>query len=613
MPTVKANVGDTLEVKVNNQLGNETTSIHWHGIHQVGTSHMDGSAGVTQCPIPPGESFTYKFVLDKSGTYWYHSHAGTQYPDGLRGPLIVADPKDPYKGKFDEEHVITLSDWYHDEVPTLLGSFLNAANNQSRPPVPLAGLINDATTAVGPTSLKFQPGKKYKLRLINMSAFTGVLVWFEDHDFEIVEVDGIDVTATTGKMLFITPAQRYSVIIKAKSDATKNYALQAVFDLNPDYRNPRIPFNVNATASLQYDASKPFAAPVKVANFKDVFDETKLKPLTATKLGAVTNSIQYDFNLGFDDKKIPTSFVNGKAYVEQNVPTLYTALSTGKDAANPAVYGQVNPFIVKKGDVVEIIVNNLHNAHHPFHFHGHHFQVCTKAAPGAGVGAKNTPCDDFALVRDTITVEAFSYAVLRFKADNPGVWLFHCHLEWHVPMGLSGTIIEDPLEIQKTIKLPQEHLDVCAAGCWPTEGNAAGNTKDALDLTGAHTEIHHPNPGALFTAKTCDVTPPTTTKGPGSFTTSTLYSTTVKTVTSCPPEVTKCPLGSVTTEAVPWGTTVVPVTTGAAVPTTVVPSNIGTVKPTPTTTGSGLVVTAGAAKTLTSFGAAALAVVAALL
>jgi iron transport multicopper oxidase len=103
--------------------------------------------------------------------------------------------------------------------------------------------------------------------------------------------------------------------------------------------------------------------------------------------------------------------------------------------------------------------------------------------------------------RDTVLVHPNGNIVLRFRSDNPGVWLFHCHLEWHVASGLIATIIESPLSIQAQLagKIPQDHLDSCAAGNVKTVGNAAGNTKDLLDLSGENR-----SPGRLpegFTAR----------------------------------------------------------------------------------------------------------------
>jgi iron transport multicopper oxidase len=111
-PTVEADLGDTVVVHVHNNLKNETTGIHWHGQFQSGTGTMDGASSVHQCPIPPGGDFTYKFTAGPAGTYWYHSHNKGQYPDGLRGPLIVHDRKAEAALKYDTEYTVTLSDWY---------------------------------------------------------------------------------------------------------------------------------------------------------------------------------------------------------------------------------------------------------------------------------------------------------------------------------------------------------------------------------------------------------------------------------------------------------------------------------------------------------------------
>jgi iron transport multicopper oxidase len=122
---VQANIGDRIIVNLNNKLGNETTSLHFHGIFQTGSTAMDGPTGVTQCPIAPGATFTYDFVVSSSlilqagdqlthsqvnqpGSYWYHSHNKGQYIDGLRGSLIIHDPAAPFK--FDEEITLTVSD-----------------------------------------------------------------------------------------------------------------------------------------------------------------------------------------------------------------------------------------------------------------------------------------------------------------------------------------------------------------------------------------------------------------------------------------------------------------------------------------------------------------------
>lgn len=174
------------------------------------------------------------------------------------------------------------------------------------------------------------------------------------------------------------------------------------------------------------------------------------------------------------------------------MPTLYTALSSGELATNEAVYGTwTHPFVLEKDEVVQITVNNLDSGRHPFHLHGHHFQALYRSEEEAGVFADaNVTEADFPAApmrRDTFVLYPDGNIVLRFRANNPGVWLFHCHIEWHVTSGLIATFVEAPLELQKSLKIPQDHLDACTKGGFQTTGNAAGNTVDLLDLTGEPT------------------------------------------------------------------------------------------------------------------------------
>lgn len=179
-------------------------------------------------------------------------------------------------------------------------------------------------------------------------------------------------------------------------------------------------------------------------------------------------------------------------------------LSTGENATNPAIYGSnTNAFILNANEVVEIILNNDDPGKHPFHLHGHAFQVVTRSEEEAGFfdPSNVTALPATPMKRDTILVRPNGHIVLRFRADNAGVWLFHCHIEWHVASGLTATMIERPLDIQRQLsgKIPEDHLKVCEAGSVPTAGNAAGNTRDLLDLSG-----ENKSPGELpagFTAR----------------------------------------------------------------------------------------------------------------
>jgi len=87
-PWIQACWGDTIEITVTNKLKGNGTTIHWHGLRQWFTMHMDGVNGLTQCPIAPESSFVYRFNATQYGSSWYHSHYSIQYADGLVGPIV---------------------------------------------------------------------------------------------------------------------------------------------------------------------------------------------------------------------------------------------------------------------------------------------------------------------------------------------------------------------------------------------------------------------------------------------------------------------------------------------------------------------------------------------
>ncbi|KAF2008997.1 multicopper oxidase [Aaosphaeria arxii CBS 175.79] len=506
IPTISVTKGDRVVINVQNSLGNESTSLHFHGLYQNGTTHMDGPASVTQCDIPPGQKFTYDFTIDQPGTYWYHSHTRGQYPDGLRGPLIVHDPDSPHKDLYDEEIVLSFSDWYHElMVPLIQREFLNIANPSGAEPVPDSSLVNETRDL----KVKIEPGKTYLVRMINMGAFAGQYVWFEDHTMRVVEVDGVYTEPQDADMLYLTAAQRYSVLLTTKTETDRNYAFvgsmdEELFDVIPDGLNP------NVTGWLVYDDSKEKPDAQEVAEFEP-FDDFTLVPQDKQPIfDKVDHSVRLDLKMDVLNDGLNYAFFNDRTYVHPKVPTLYTVLSTGANATNPIVYGtNTNAFVLEANQVVEIILNNDDDGKHPFHLHGHNFQVVHRSDDDAGFyipTASPPPSDSFPstpMRRDTVLLNPNGNLVLRFRSDNPGVWLFHCHIEWHVVSGLTATFVEAPLAIQSQLSslggIPDDHLAACKAANVPTAGNAAGNTRDVFDLRG-----ENQSPGKLpegFTAR----------------------------------------------------------------------------------------------------------------
>jgi iron transport multicopper oxidase len=478
-PKMEANVNDTIEVVVHNQLGNETTGIHFHGIKQINTADMDGPSGVTQCPVPPGSNITYEFFVDIPGTFWYHSHNMGQYPDGLRGPFIVHDPNDPYKGQYDEEVVMSVSDWYHDSSIVLMQNMLQPSNTQFRPPLPDALIVNEGQNA----NINFVKGKTYRVRLINYAALGSALVHFDSHTMSLIMDDATYVQKTEAYQLHIAPAQRYDFLLTARDSDSGNYPFLVSLDINRDFKNVTadLSWPHNVTGYLVMDSNAPMTAVDVVYSWNAVFDDSHLLPLDNEPIWpAPTKTFTLDFNYCLDQNGYPRSCFNNKTYIAQKVPTMYSVATTGDSNEDPTTYGQVNPFIYSYDDIIEIVINNHDVANHPFHLHGHQFQVLDRPRSGAGVWQGDYDYPSTPARKDTVVVNANSYAVLRYRANNPGVYLFHCHIEWHVEMGLTATFIEAP-EKMRGMTFPEDHIDNCKLQNIPYAGNAGGNTQDFND------------------------------------------------------------------------------------------------------------------------------------
>jgi iron transport multicopper oxidase len=518
-PQVDVGSGDRLVVNVFNNLGNQSTTIHWHGMYQNGTNQMDGAGSVTQCPIAPGRSYTYDFTVNKVGTYWYHSHAPGQYPDGLWGPLIVHDPNPPFK--FDEEFTFALSDWYNEPSAELVHKYQSPEGEAfDGVPTPSGGAVYGywgKFTAIGKNiSVPVEPNKTYLVHIICAAAYPGIAWVVTGHNQTAVEVDGVYVQPVNvnqkGLKVRLAPGQRQSVLITTKSDTSKNYALWSILDLNilfankkADTKSPEVlNYNANVTSWLVYNKSAPLPDPPVYPSIenKDFWDDLDFVPLDGMPLLEPVNHRIVLNVTAANISHISRFEVNKVTYLEPEVPSLYTALSVGDEyVGNPQVYGPANPIVIKHNDIVEIIMNNQHTNLHPWHLHGHQFQVLDRPDPFGGNfnGTWSRTVSRIPLRRDTVMLQDVSYAVIRFRADNPGVWLFHCHSELHVASGLTITMIEAPNLIAKhNGPISQADKDLCKAFPMPYSGNAVGNTGNVLSLNGTSFKVPQVNWGSMY-------------------------------------------------------------------------------------------------------------------
>ncbi|KAL7276175.1 hypothetical protein RUND412_000868 [Rhizina undulata] len=501
LPLVEVTVGDRLVVNIFNGLGDQSATIHFHGMFQNGSNYMDGPSMVVQCPVPPGQNITYDFHVNQPGTYWYHSHYKGQYPDGLRGQFLVHNPSDPYKSQYNATIPLSFSDWYHLEMPVLQKQFISVYDPLGAEPIPNSALMNDTQNL----EISVEPGLTYFFRMVNIAAFAPMYIWFEGHSMRVVEVDGVYTEPMETDMIYLAPAQRAGVLVTMLNDTSANWPIVAsmdedLFDKVPSSLNP------NVTGWLVYNSTASLPDPTPVPTFDDALDDV----LLVSQDGLATfEDPDYSIVLSFDftdlDNGVNYAFINDVTYVSPKVPTLYTALSAGALATDPTVYGgYTNSFVLGHNQIIEIVLNNLDTGKHPFHLHGHNFQVVYRSAANAGVYDASTANYTYPAVpmrRDTILVYPNGHIILRFRSDNPDMsphpLLFHMS-KWHLDSGLVATMVEAPLEMQKNLTVPQQHLDLCTEQGIETEGNAAGNM-DFLDLVGQNASPKPLPPG--FTAK----------------------------------------------------------------------------------------------------------------
>ncbi|EEQ37443.1 hypothetical protein CLUG_01565 [Clavispora lusitaniae ATCC 42720] len=501
LPTLRVKQGDRVQLFLNNGFDDRNTSLHFHGLFQNGTSQMDGPEMVTQCPIAPGDTMLYNFTVpDQVGTYWYHSHTSGQYGDGLRGVFIIEEKDGKYPFEFDEDVVLTVGEWYHDTADVLIPKFLNRYNPTGAEPIPQNTLFNNTRN----NTWHVEPNKTYFVRIINVGGFVSQYLYMEDHEFEIVEVDGIYVEKNSTSMIYITVAQRYGVLIHTKNETDKNYAFMNKID---DDMLDVIPKDLilNSTNYIIYDeeADKPDEYMVDELDF---FDDFYLTPLNKEKLyDEADHVVTVDVVMNNLGNGVNYAFFNNVTYTAPKVPIIGTALSAGEFATNAYIYGNVHAVVLQKDDVIDIRLNNQDTGKHPFHLHGHTFQVIERGegvpddqSPVAFNASDHAPYPEYPMIRDTVYVNPQSYVVMRFKANNPGVWMFHCHIEWHLEQGLALIFIEAPEEMQKTEsqQLTDNFKEVCKNVGVNFEGNAAGNTANYMDLSGANVQ-HKPLPSGF--------------------------------------------------------------------------------------------------------------------
>ncbi|KAF9443402.1 multicopper oxidase [Macrolepiota fuliginosa MF-IS2] len=440
-PVIMAKKGDRLKLNVINELIDPKqlrgTSIHWHGILQKGTNFMDGVDGVTQCPIAPSQSFLYSFNADEAGTYWYHSHFQLQYCDGVRGVLIVQDPKDPLRSFYDgtglESTIITLAEWYHTLAPDIVG--ISTADST---------LINGkGRFPGGPNAdlavVNVQKGKRYRFRVVSISCDPNFNFSIDGHDLTIIETDSIPTRQHTVNRLQIFAGQRYSVVLNANQPAS-NYWIRALPSAGSRNLSTTFANGVNS-AILRYQGAPNEEPKSTQQKNQNVLVETDLHPLVnpsapgrSTPDGA---DVTFNLTLDFDQAAFKFS-INNASFVPPTVPVLLQIMNGASSAQDLLPKGGV--FTVERNKTVQInLPSGLIGGPHPFHLDGHTFSV-VKSADNPKFNFLDPVQRDVVSIGDT----QGDFVAIRFRTDNPGPWIFRCHINFHYQEGLAIVFAEAP-------------------------------------------------------------------------------------------------------------------------------------------------------------------------
>ncbi|KAL6825782.1 multicopper oxidase [Trichoderma sp. SZMC 28015] len=499
-PTIEGRSGDRIIVRVHNDLkGDDGVSLHWHGLRMQGFNNMDGAVGFTQCPIPAGSSFVYDFRIrdDEYGTFWWHSHSQLQRADGLYGGLVIHEPRRHNSdAPVQDEALLLIGDWFHRKHDDVLAWYSSPASAGNEP-VPDSMVINgrgryDCSMAVParpvqckttslsnfPPIIRRSTGETL-LRVVNTGTIAGLTLGVDGASLQPTQVDGgckVDSKAADSVGI-LYPGERVDLLLKWKTDQAAEPWFNVYLDhenlrfgnpaLNPNHTFPALPKTVTAhdrdhapllkfsTSHLDLATLTATHEPAPIVTAEE--EQTILFYVSTQKLAVHGNK--------------PLGFVNHTIWQPQSVPLLSQNRSSWDDH-------QLIPFIGSgsKPTKVKLVINNLDDGSHPFHLHGHSFQVLSSfRADKAKLGTYNpfetSDADsedhwqrDKPLRKDTVSVPRRGHVVLSFVADNPGMWMLHCHMLVHLGTGMAtGFQVGVPEDEEHVYGMDESAARLCKA------------------------------------------------------------------------------------------------------------------------------------------------------
>lgn len=403
-PEIRVAAGSRVQHRLVNDLP-QPIAVHWHGIRIENA--MDGAAPLTQAPVPPGQSFDYDFVAPDPGTYWYHAHnrSTEQVARGLAGPLIVED-REPWLGEpgaASRELTLVLDDWLLDADAAIVEDRWDDLHAAAH-----GGRMGNTVTVNGNAypELTLRPGERVRLRLINTATARIMQLDLPGLSPRLIALDGHPVPPRAMETILLGPAQRADVVIDAP--------------LDPDWQTTLLldPGNDEWVDIATFAVSGESLTPAKA----DVRPLPAWRTLPAPVLAnpqRETLLVEGGAMRGMREAVYRGDTMDFRELASNGMVWAFNGVAHGMDAPM---------FRAALGRTVHLEMTNRSMFPHAIHLHGHHFEVLRRS------GAFNMPGD----VRDTVLIGADETLEIAFVADNPGVWMLHCHMLSHQASGMMG-------------------------------------------------------------------------------------------------------------------------------------------------------------------------------
>ena len=383
-PLLEAKLGDTVKVHFRNDLPSATT-VHWHGLRVPAA--MDGTM-LMMDPVLPGGTFEYEFTLRDTGLFWFHPHMNTDsaMERGLYAPFLVRDPSEPKELTDLPEDILVLDDVTVASTGTIdLPSGMDSVDG-------LEGnllLINGRPDAV----LPLRAGQIRRWRLLNAASARYFQLELPGHTFHVIGTDGgrLESPYDTNRILLV-PGERYDVLVRGVGEPGDEVGLVA-----------------------------------------KTYNRGQMHGVDGTRQLA---TVRYSGASALDEKVYPSTSLPITPILDLGTAPIREIVldeTEGGFALNGELWPQVTPLHVAEGAVEIWRIDNRTDWDHPFHLHGNFFQPLT--VDGAAQDL---------VWKDTINVKRQTVTEFAVRHDNPGGWMFHCHILGHAEdLGMAGELHVD--------------------------------------------------------------------------------------------------------------------------------------------------------------------------